>query len=109
VIDTIARGRTRFVELHVFATATLTDADATPSVNNVRTVVTANTTGATSVTTFDDGTVGQHLTVIFGDANTTLVNGATLKLNGGSNMTGVLNHSISLVLVGTVWYETGRQ
>ena len=106
--DHLARARTRFVELHTHGTGTLTDADTTPSVKNVRTVLTANT-GGTSITTFDNGTDGQYITVIFGDANTTLVNGSTLKLNGGGNMTGVLNHSISLVLFSGVWYETGRQ
>ncbi|KKK71804.1 hypothetical protein LCGC14_2910240, partial [marine sediment metagenome] len=57
---------------------TFTDADATPSVQFTFIGITANT-GATSITTFDGGQIGQSFVLRFGDANTTLVHGGNLQ------------------------------
>ena len=84
---------------------TFTDGDTTPSVDGVRLGITANTS-ATSITTFDNGAVGQHITIRFGDTNTTLVHGSNLTLIGQANFTGI-NGSMKQFATsdGTAWRE----
>jgi hypothetical protein len=89
------------------APVTFTDGDTTPSVAGGK-VFKTNNTAATSITFFDDPIEGQEITIIFGDANTTLVAGTTVKLKDGLNYTGALNGTIQLVYQGGTWYETGR-
>jgi hypothetical protein len=86
---------------------TFTDGDTTPSVAGGKVFKTSNT-AATSITFFDDPIEGQEITIIFGDANTTLVAGTTVKLKDGLNYTGTLNGTIQLIYQGGTWYETGR-
>lgn len=65
----------------------LVDGDTTPSVaNDGRTLRTANT-GATSITTFDDVSLGATFRVLFNDSNTTLVNSAGLLTKTFANYT----------------------
>lgn len=78
--------------------------DTSPSVATGGVFRTANT-GATSITTFDDGRNGQRIVLIFKDANTTLVNGATLEINGDANFTGANGDVKEFVLDSTVWRE----
>lgn len=85
----------------------LADADTTPSVANGTNFLTANT-GATSITTFDDGYNGQVVTLTAGDANTTLVNGATLVLADGANFLPSTGDAITLQYNGTLWREISR-
>ena len=86
-------------------TGTFTDADATPSVANIRLGITANT-GATTITTFDDGIIGQVVTIRFGDGNTTLAHGATLQLIANVNFTGATGDMKAFITDdGTNWYE----
>ena len=86
---------------------TFTDADTTPSVDGKRLWITANTTGATSVTTFDDGIAGQHITILFNDANTTLVHGSTLTLVSNSNFAAASGDTRFFTTDdGSTWYET---
>jgi len=91
--------------------ATFAGGDTTPSVRVsggevLKTnVFRCNANG--TITTFDDGVEGQEITVLL-DGSTTLVHGATLKLAGGSNLTGTANDVVRLVLISGVWYETGR-
>ncbi len=86
---------------------TFSDGDTTPSVSAGRLFVTANT-GATSITTFDDGYDGQWIEVYVNDANTTFVDGATLILNGGGNFAAASGSTLSLRLRSSAWYEVGR-
>lgn len=68
---------------------TFADGDTTPSIATANDFVTANT-GATSITTFDDGDyVGQQIRIRIGDANTTFVNGASLVTGTGANIVAV--------------------
>ena len=84
---------------------TFTDGDTTPSVEGVRFWLTANT-GATSVTTFDDGIPGQHITVLFNDADTTLVHGATLQLASDANFAAASGDTRAFATSdGTTWRE----
>lgn len=88
-------------------TFTFADADATPSVGKGNDF-TASNTGATSITTFDDGAENQIITILFTNGNTTLVNGATLKLAGAANFVGSADDMIVLKKRSTVWYEVSR-
>src|SRR5688500_11524977 len=76
------------------APQTFADADTTPSVLGAQYFECANT-GATSITFLDDGVPGQTVTIRM-DANTTLVDSATLVLLGGSNMAGTSDDLVTL-------------
>lgn len=81
------------------------DADTTPSVSGYRCWRTANT-GATSITTFDDGFEGQIIEILC-DTNTTFVNGSTLKTTTGANKSPGANRIVMFRYRGGVWIEIG--
>jgi hypothetical protein len=86
------------------------DADATPSVANGDLMALTNT-GATTITAFDDGAVGQRVLFIFMDANTTIQDasiGGVIQLAGGANFVGSANDTLELVWDGSAWYEVSR-
>jgi len=85
-----------------------TGGDTSPSVNQGVTVLPINNSSATSITMFDDGEDGQVVTLVFGDANTTLVNGTNLRITGGTNFTPTIRDTVQLVSQGGTWYEVGR-
>jgi hypothetical protein len=85
-----------------------TAADATPSVLGGVTRLTLTNAAPTNITTFDDGQEDQIVILLFTDANTTLVDGATLQLAGGANFVGSANDILTITLIGGVWYEIGR-
>ena len=81
-----------------------TSTDATPSVKNGKTFKTANA-GATTITMFDDGVVGQEITVIFNDTNTTIdFTGTNLKGNVGVDFVGAVGDVMTGTFDGTNWY-----
>ena len=90
---------------------TFTDGDATPSVGKGTMFKTANT-GATTITIFDDGYVGQEVTVLFADNNTTLGDAAAsgyFRLQGAVDHTYTPNDIASFVKTGvTEWWEKTR-
>lgn len=86
---------------------TFDNGDTTPSVARADIYAEANT-APTSVTAFDDGAVGQRITIIFSTANTTLVDAAALQLAGGVNFVGSANDVMELIFDGTAWYEISR-
>ena len=86
---------------------TFADGDTTPSVLESN-IFKTNNSSATSITTLDDGSPGQKITVIFGDSNTTIVHGSGIILNGGTNVTPSANSVMEFVYDGTEWYETSR-
>lgn len=107
-------GKLRVNGIHDFIP--FTDGDATPTVgtgvqgsymfypNNFR----CANTGATAITAFDNGRLGQTIIVRI-DSNTTITNGAPLKLAGGANFSGDSNDTIVLTQVATdVWLEVSR-
>ncbi len=110
IIDTStgATGNRRLRGAHSFPTkiTTFTTLDTTPSVAGGDLCKTANG-GATSITTFDDGILGQEIAVIVKDANTTFVHG-TIILQGAVNFTAALNDAIWFKYDGTNWYEQSR-
>ena len=65
--------------------------------------------GADNLTTLSNGSYGQIITLIFGNGNTTLVDGAFLNLSGAANWNPGADDTIQLVcLDATVWYEVSR-
>lgn len=89
--------------------ATFASLDTTPSVKLEQGGMfrTANA-GSTSITTFDDGFEGQTFDLNVNDANTTLVNGATLALLGAQNTSPPSGSVLRFRKIGTVWTETCR-
>jgi hypothetical protein len=89
----------------VISLTSFSDGDATPSVDG-GTYFGTNNTGATTITTFDDGTNNQLIYVKINDVNTTVqCSGPTLYCNGGSDVTARESLFICLVTSGT-WYCT---
>ncbi len=98
ILDATKRGN------HQVVINTITDADATPSVKGGTVFVTANT-APTTITDFDDGVIGQQITVIIGDANTTIdFTGTNLKGNVGVDWTPTANDHMTCIYDGTSWY-----
>ena len=89
----------------LFKFVTWASGDTTPSVLGGKAFKTANA-GATTITFFDDGIEGQEITIVFGDANTTLTDGGNLALAGG--FTSTTNDVMHLIYDGTVWCEISR-
>jgi hypothetical protein len=86
---------------------TFADADATPTVAAGNWFKTANT-GGTTITAFDDGATGQQICIEFGDANTTVTDGGTIKLQGAANFVSTADDSMCLQWRGTYWIEISR-
>lgn len=83
----------------------LNDTTPTVAVGGKKQAFKTQSTGATTITMFDDGVVGQEITVIFADANTTIdFTGTNLKGNGGVDFTGAVGDVMTGVFDGTNWY-----
>ncbi len=83
--------------------APFVDGDATPSVSEGGSFYTENA-GATSITTFDDGVDGQVVEILTTDANTTFVNGSTLKTNTGSDVAAPAARLWRFKRINSIWY-----
>lgn len=82
----------------------LTDGDATPSVDGLGNLKTANTS-ATTITDFDDGFDGQEICVLIQDGNTTIdFTGTNLKGNVGADWTPANGDFMVCKYDGTNWY-----
>ena len=65
--------------------------------------------GADNLSTISNGLPGQIITLIFGNSNCTIVDGAALNLSGGGNWNPGADDVIQLVCIdGTTWYEVSR-
>ena len=91
-------------DLQSFGLNTLTNNSATPSVTRAGLYLASNSS-ATSITNFTNGADGQVLMINATNGNTTLVNGATLKLAGAANKTMATRDVIQLVKQSGVWYQ----
>jgi hypothetical protein len=89
--------------------STAADGDTTPTVLN-RASLNLTNTAATSITTLDDGVTDQVVTLITSNANTTLVNGAGLRLAGGVNFVMTQFSAITLkkTALTAAWIEISR-
>lgn len=82
--------------------------DTTPSVaQGVSQLIVANAS-ATSITTLDDADNGQLVSLKFSDANTTLVNSTSLRLQGGADFVSSDRDVMALERVSGAWYERSR-
>jgi len=87
-----------------FRGQTFVDGDTTPDVSTGFVFQTANT-AATSITGFDNALYDGHaITVFFSDGNTTLVNSASLSLQGGMDITPSAGDVLVFITWGGVWY-----
>jgi hypothetical protein len=87
------------------AVGTLTANDTTPIVNGYNVFKTANS-NPTTITMFDNGYVGQRMTILINDAKTTVdFTGTNLKGNDGADWTPGTG-SMDCVFDGTDWYCT---
>ena len=81
---------------------------ATPSVANLRWAGT-NNGGATTITDFTNGYVGQELILWGADGgNTTIGHGTNIRLAGGANFTLGTDDTIHLMRTNTKWVEVAR-
>ncbi len=100
-------GEVQLIVSRQLGVTTFTASDTTPSVGG-GSVFKTNNSAATSITTWDNGRNGQLVIVVFGDAVTTLVQGATLKVSGDANFTGAAGDTKTFVLDSTVWREVSQ-
>lgn len=106
---TLADLRARDVQIRLMsfqAIPTFANADTTPDVSAGNVFQTGNA-GATSITFLDGGSIGQIVTIICQDANTTFVdNGGTFNLAG--NFVCTTNDVLQLVFDSVSWREMSR-
>ena len=111
VSDKIVYGATRTNTNIVFVTdnnvsaGVYADADTTPSVRGVNYLEITNS-GATNITNFDDGELGQVLVLRFRDGNTTITN--NMYLAGAANYNPGVNDTVTLVNRSGNWEELAR-
>jgi hypothetical protein len=80
----------------------------TISVGGVRTAICEHAS-ATTITAIREGGVGQHVTLVFRTASTTLAHSGSLRLIGGANFTPAAGAALAFVTVdGSNWTEVGR-
>jgi hypothetical protein len=102
--------RTLIVERGVYrpGISTFTDNAATPSVAGGTLFKTANT-GATTITDFTDGALGQTIKIVFTDNVTTVQNNANIFLSGATNFVATPNDFLVLDFIsGIGWVEEHR-
>ena len=86
----------------------LSDNSTTPSVAGGK-IWYSNNTNPTSITAFPDAVQGQVITIMFYDNNTTIVAGASMKLQGAVNFVATPNDTITLFYgFQGKWYEVSR-
>src|SRR3990167_8396228 len=94
-------------ELNRVQAITLKSGDITFEVRNSD-IMSISATAAVSITTITNGYDGQILTLLFNDANVTLVHsdaGTSNTINlGGANVTGTDNTTLQLIFYDTSWY-----
>jgi hypothetical protein len=78
---------------------------ATPSVAG-NTFFTVTNGGATTITNFTNGKTGQEITLLFTDSNTTITDGANIKLSAAFVSTA--DDTMKLIYNGTAWFEVSR-
>jgi cyclophilin family peptidyl-prolyl cis-trans isomerase len=79
--------------------------DATPSVNGGDFFLTG---GTTTITDFDDGVLGQVITIIAEHA-ITITDGTNIFLNGSANFVMAATDTLTLICkADNKWYEIGR-
>lgn len=91
------------LKVTVDAPAPIPDGAATPVVLEEGSFYTANTV-PTSITDFVDGVDGQVIEILTTDANTTFVQGGTLKTNTGSDVAAPAARLWRFKRIAGIWY-----
>lgn len=87
---------------------TSTNLDTTPDVSNCRTLIVSNS-AATTITDFDTTESNDRIITVFStNSNTTIQHNSNIVLNGAVDFAMGTNGSVTLTLINSVWYETGR-
>lgn len=89
---------------------TFTSGDTTPSVRGGEVFIASNS-AATTITNFDDAQPGQEITLLAGNANTTVQYNANIYLAGSVNFAMPDNGVLRLLRnpANTAWYEIARK
>jgi hypothetical protein len=85
------------------------DGDTAPDVSGIGLLILTNTSG-TTITDFTNGRDKQVLRLLFTDGNTTITDGAEIRLAGAGNFTGTADDTMTLIYraVDEYWYEVAR-
>jgi len=90
---------------------TIADGDTTPSVlsggKQVGTLIT-NNSALTVITSFDNGSAGVEITIVFNDNLTYISNSGNINLDGDTQMRGRTDDTITFVYINSSWYEKSR-
>jgi hypothetical protein len=86
---------------------TFADGATTPSVSGGNLFLTQNTT-ATTITDFTGENLGQTITILFGDNNTTVQASGTVLLKSAAAFAASTNDTLTLVAAQGNWYEVSR-
>ncbi len=97
------------LDKRIYSTTVTTITGATPSAaasNFLRT----NNSGSTTITNIADGISSQVVTIVFGDAHTTVQNNGNIELSGSADFVGTLFSSLTLMRDSAtgLWIEIGR-
>ena len=101
-------GRTQYFTRGPMSSPLTTIVTSPPFLQISRAASTAELLAPTTITLFDGGSVGQEITIIFGDVNTTIADGASLHLSGGVNFVSSADDTLKLIYDGSSWYEITR-
>lgn len=82
--------------------------DTTPTAVGRRNIIIGAWTAANDITDFDNETAGQRLTILGGDSDCNVVDGAPIQLVSGTTWNGAAGATLELISDGTVWYELSR-
>lgn len=82
--------------------------DTTPTAVGRKVIVIGTWTAANNITDFDNETAGQRLTILGGDSDCNIVDGAPIQLVGGVTWNGAAGATLELVSSGGIWYELSR-
>lgn len=92
-------------EIHTSETITT---DTTPTAVGRRFIIIGAWTAANDITDFDNEADGQRLTILGGDGDCNVVDGAPIQLVGGVTWNGAAGATLELISDGTIWYELSR-
>ena len=91
----------------IFPPATITT-DVTPTAAGRRVIIIGTWIASNDITDFPNETAGQFLTILGGNANCNVVDGAPIQLEGDTTWNGVSGATLQLLSDGTIWYELTR-
>ena len=91
----------------IYTPVTITT-DTTPTAAGRAVIIIGTWTAANDITDFDNETAGQRLTIIGGDVDCNVVDGAPIQLVAGAIWNGKAGATLELISDGTIWYELSR-